>query len=104
MKKGQFNEMGYVIMFVIVLVVFAFLILQLKGGLIRNVDDVTCKSSVLAQKEGHTSSGVGYVAEELRCPTNYLTIDSSDPMEIKSQIAEEMRKCYADFGEGKEDK
>jgi len=64
-----------------------------------------CRESVeLAAKQsiGMSLTSRDY-AELINCPTHYLTIDTADSSQANKAIAEELRTCWWQMGEGKLD-
>lgn len=100
-NKRAIEKEGILIM-VIVLILLFVLILLVKtvfAPTINILDEQACRNSVRAQSQ-HIIRGLDF-SNEIKCPTRYVTIKETDEEKIKYAFAEEMRKCWYQFGEGK---
>lgn len=66
-----------------------------------SADRETCRTSVLIAAKTNVLGKP--IIDELNCKTDYKTIKSDDPNEIKMEITNEMVDCWYQFGEHRKD-
>jgi len=91
------------------IVIVLFILILFIGNTANRISDESktygCKKSVetaAGKQLGVSATSIDF-AELINCPTKYLTIDTSDTDEASKKIAEELRKCWWQMGEGKLD-
>ncbi len=106
MKKAM--AMTTVVGLGLILVVLFILVLFI-GNTANRISDESksygCKKSVevaAGKMLGISATSLDF-AELINCPTKYLTIDTADTGEASKKIADELRKCWWELGEGKLD-
>lgn len=102
MKKAEVttSQLKAIIFMIASFVVLVALIAQFGLNLQKSADTTTCRASVKAHTSGQFKD-IGFVADELKCPTQYPVIKARTEEEIKYAIADEMKRCWDDFGRGR---
>lgn len=88
---------------VLVLIVVVVFIGKSTTFIGEKAKDTMCRKSVeesVRLDTGIIAKSLDY-AEIINCPTHYLTVDTSNSDEANKAIAEEIRKCWWQMGEGK---
>jgi len=99
-KKGFEASSKFLLGLVLMLIVLVVMIL-LKGQIFgaTNAAHDICKQSVY--QNYLLSLAVNTFGESVKCPTQYVKIDNSNERQAKADLAESMRDCWDQFGEGK---
>ncbi len=115
-KKSQLQTyLKAIIIGLVFLIVFLFFLNSFKNFTeTRSTEDI-CKVSVETMSAQNIDLGplntieqIEYLfgsktkkASDIKCPTIYKTIDKKEDKEIMHELAENMRKCWNTFGEGR---
>lgn len=97
-KKAQRDLITYGIIFLIMLAFSIYFIVQWQLNTEKHNTEEICRNSV--KLASYKISGKS-VYENLKCPTQYQTIEPTDDEAIKKEVAERMRICWWMFLEGK---
>jgi hypothetical protein len=100
-KKGT-DKLGIAlaILGVVVILVFLFFLNDYYTTIKEKMEVQNCKNSIAAHSM--LASGSDYeIFTDIKCPTRYITVSTNDFTKAKSQIAEDMTRCWYEWNEGK---
>lgn len=113
-QRGNYSasELAAVLLVVVAGIVIIILFMSIQGN-IDNAEEQACAAQVRAAAATNSIFGREYQADMPACQTKYITIElntvkrevhSTDPeklrTEVKHILAEEMRKCWDQWGQG----
>jgi len=99
-KSQEPGTQGIVVMVLLLLslvALFTFLAIIFLPSIF---DESICRASVEKNKNMHLIRGMD-ISKEINCRTNELTIAGDDEQQMKRILANEMRDCWYQYGEGK---
>lgn len=100
-KKGiEALSIGLAIIGVVVLLVVVYVLGKYYLSVKEKMEIQNCKNSIAAHSM--IVSGSRYdIFPDIKCPTRYITVKTSDHTKAKEQIADDMYRCWYEWNEGK---
>ncbi|HII72439.1 TPA: hypothetical protein HA265_06815, partial [Candidatus Woesearchaeota archaeon] len=108
MGMETFTALTAAILMAITIIIFIFILMKIRATAEEQALNTRCQKSVVSyarlKKLPVPSFMSGGVAREenIDCPTQYLVIKKGSPNDQRKQIAELMKQCWYNFGEGKQ--
>lgn len=98
-KKAMQMEflLGLIILGLVLVVLLIFYQKTAAVGTAQNIPD-TCRKSIEINAIGNIGGMELY--DEVQCPTEYITINSVEPEDIKEEAADALAQCWYKMGEG----
>src|SRR3989338_1382171 len=98
-KKAMQMEflLGLIILGLVLVVLLLFYQKTAAVGTAQNIPD-TCRKSIEINAIGNIGGMELY--DEVQCPTEYVSVESTDPDDIKEEAADALAECWYKKGEG----
>jgi hypothetical protein len=92
-----------IIIGIIIIFILASLFALIYNMASRSIDETRCKASVTAYAKLNSLPYGDTTADpaNIECPTQFITIEKQNPVEMKRDVANLMYDCWNNFGEGK---
>jgi hypothetical protein len=103
-RKGD-HPVNFVLIFVsmvLILLVSILVFIGIKRALFDDIPDGACAREIRAHATA-VKFTEGTAAPTIKCPTRVLNLDTQDEVVVNKVLAEEMKRCWAQWGRGQYD-